>query len=105
MMMPGRPTILTTVGQGPAALEVGAGAVTLIYPFLLFLPLSGLVGCFGFKSQMAIKPKSTNQPTNHDANYHEDGNQRIQVEKILISHFSHAGRSNAACSVRMRART
>ena len=36
--VPGRPTILITVGQGPFALAVGAGGVgldifTLIYPF------------------------------------------------------------------------
>ena len=34
--VPGRPTIWITVGQGPAALAVGAGYLdifTLIYPF------------------------------------------------------------------------
>ena len=45
--VPGRPTIWIKVGQGPAALVVGAGRgcldiFTLIYPFsLLFLPLFG----------------------------------------------------------------
>ena len=45
--VPGRPTILITVGQGPSALAVGAGGgcldiFTLIYPFsLIFLPLFG----------------------------------------------------------------
>ena len=51
--VPGRPTILITVGQGPIALAVGAGGggldiFTLIYPFLsshlsflFFLPLFG----------------------------------------------------------------
>ena len=39
--VPGRPTILITVGQGPIALAVGAGGVgldifTLIYPFSSF---------------------------------------------------------------------
>ena len=39
--VPGRPTILTTVGQGPIALAVGAGGggldiFTLIYPFFSF---------------------------------------------------------------------
>ena len=43
--VPGRPTILITVGQGPIALAVGAvggglDIFTLIYP-LLFLPLFG----------------------------------------------------------------
>ena len=42
--VPGRPTILITVGQGPIALVVGAGGVvwtSLIYFFLFFLPLFG----------------------------------------------------------------
>ena len=39
--VPGRPTILLTVGQGPIALAVGAGGggldiFTLIYPFSSF---------------------------------------------------------------------
>ena len=39
--VPGRPTNLTTVGQGPIALTVGAGGggldiFTLIYPFSSF---------------------------------------------------------------------
>ena len=43
--VPGRPTILITVGQGPIALAVGAGGgsldiFTLIYPFFsVFLSL------------------------------------------------------------------
>ena len=56
--VPGRPTVWITVGQGPAALAVGAGGgcldiFTLIYHFF---PLS--------PSQRAVKPK-TNQPTNN----------------------------------------
>ena len=36
--VPGRPTILITVGQGPIALAVGAGGldIFLIYPFSSF---------------------------------------------------------------------
>ena len=52
LLVPGRPTTLITVGQGPTALAVGAGGgcldiFTLIYPFsplspsLLCLPLFG----------------------------------------------------------------
>ena len=46
--VPGRPTILITVGQGPIALAVGAGGdgldiFTLIYPFSSF-SLGGLSG-------------------------------------------------------------
>ena len=41
--VPGRPSILITVGQGPTALAVGAGggcldSFTLIYPFCSFSP-------------------------------------------------------------------
>ena len=43
--VPGRPIIWITVGQGPTALTVGAGVV--VWTFLL--------------SQMAVKPKTTNQ--------------------------------------------
>ena len=44
--VPGRPTIWITVGQGPAALAVGAGGVVWTFLFssilsLLFLPLFG----------------------------------------------------------------
>ena len=43
--VPGRPTILITVGQGPIALAVGAGGLVWnIYShlsFLFFLPLFG----------------------------------------------------------------
>ena len=44
--VPGRPTILLTGGQGPVALAVGADGgcldiFTLIYHFVLFLPLFG----------------------------------------------------------------
>ena len=43
--VPGRPTILITVGQGPTALAVGAGGgcldiFTLIYPFSFFSALA-----------------------------------------------------------------
>ena len=69
-LVPGRPTILMTVGQGPIVLAVGAGGggvdiSTLIYPFSSF---SGSLGGGPIKteilSQRAVKPKTTNQP-NH----------------------------------------
>ena len=46
--VPGRPTILITVGQGPTALAVGAGGgclniFTLIYPFSSLSPGGGRV--------------------------------------------------------------
>ena len=44
--VPGRPTLLMMVGQGPTVLAVGAGGgcldiFTLVYFFLLFLPVFG----------------------------------------------------------------
>ena len=40
--VPGRPTILITVGQGPIALAVGAGGGGLVWTFLLSSILSPL---------------------------------------------------------------
>ena len=64
--VPGRPTIWFTVGQGPTALAVGAGGgcmdiFTLIYPFF---PLSTSLWETEIPSQRAVKPQTTNQPTN-----------------------------------------
>ena len=68
--VPGRPTNLITVGQGPIALAVSAGGggldiFTLIYPFSSF-SLSFGDGPIQTEilSQRAVKPKTTNQPTN-----------------------------------------
>ena len=67
--VPGRPTILITVGQGPIALAVGAGGggldiFTLIYPFSSFsLSLGDGQIWTEILSQRAVKPKTTNQPT------------------------------------------
>ena len=66
--VPGRPTILITVGQGPIALAVGAGGggldiFTLIYPFSSFsLSLGDGPIQTEILSQRAVKPKTTNQP-------------------------------------------
>ena len=55
--VPGRPTVWITVEQGPTALAVGAGGgvwtffLTSILSFY-FLPLFGLVGCFGFNGPL-----------------------------------------------------
>ena len=69
--VPGRPTIWITVGQGPTALVVGAGGgcldvFTLIYPFLFSFSLSLGDGSIltEILSQRAVKPQTTNQPTN-----------------------------------------
>ena len=65
--VPGRPTILITVGQGPIALAVGAGGggldiFTLIYPLSSFsLSLGDGPIWTEILSQRAVKPKTTNQ--------------------------------------------
>ena len=73
--VPGRPTILITVGQGPMALAVGAGGggldiFTLIYPFSSFsLSLGDGSILTEILSQRAVKPKTTNQPSSSVLRY------------------------------------
>ena len=58
--VPGHPTSLITVGQGPTALAVGAGGV--VWTFLLPSILSPFKIKTEILSQRAVKPKTTNQP-------------------------------------------
>ena len=64
--VPGRPTILITVGQGPIALAVGAGGggldiFTLIYPFSSF----SLWETARYRLKYCLKgPLNPKQPTN-----------------------------------------
>ena len=65
--VPGRPTILITVGQGPIALAVGAGGGGLDI-FTLIYPLSpSLWETARYRLKYCLKgllnPKPTNQPT------------------------------------------
>ena len=66
--VPGRPTILITVGQGPAALAVGAGGgcldvFTLICPFFPLSP--SLWETARYRLKYCLKgPLNPNQPTN-----------------------------------------
>ena len=66
--MPGRPTILIIVGQGPTALAVGAGGVcldifTLIYPFSSLSP--SLWETARYRLKYCLKgPLNPRQPTN-----------------------------------------
>ena len=65
---PGRPTILITVGQGPTALAVGAGAgymdiFILIYPFSPLSP--SLWETARYRLKYCLKePLNPKQPTN-----------------------------------------
>ena len=66
--VPGRPTNLILVGQGPTALTVGAGGgcldiFTLVYHFSFLSPsLWETARYTEILSQRAVKPKTTNQP-------------------------------------------
>ena len=66
--VPGRPTIWSTVGQGPTALAVGAGGgcldiFTLIYPFSPLSPSLGETARYRLK--YCLKgPLNPKQPTN-----------------------------------------
>ena len=67
LQVPGRPTILITVGQGPIALAVGAGGggldiFTLIYPFSSF---SLFRETARYRLKYCLKgPLNLKQPTN-----------------------------------------
>ena len=67
--VPGRPTILITVGQGPIALAVGGGRCgmdifTLIYPFSFLSP--SLWETARYRLKYCLKgPLSPKQPTNN----------------------------------------
>ena len=67
--VPGRPTIWIIVGQGPAALAVGAGwgcldIFTLIYPFSPLSPALWETARYRLKYCLKgpLNPKTTNQP-------------------------------------------
>ena len=68
--VPGRPTILITVGQGPTALAVGAGGgcldiFTLIYPFSSLSP--SLWETARYRLKYCLKgPLNPKQPTNQN---------------------------------------
>ena len=68
--VPGRPTILIPVGQGPTALAAGAGGgcldiFSLISPISILSPSLWETARYRLKvlPQRAVKPKTTNQPT------------------------------------------
>ena len=73
--VPGRPTILITVGQGPTALAVRAGRgcldiFNLVYRFSFLSPSLWETARYRLKYWLkgAVKPK-TNQPTNQPINW------------------------------------
>ena len=73
--VPGRPTIWSTVGQGPTALALGAGwgcldIFTLIYPFSSLSP--SLWETVRYRLKYCLKgPLNPKQPTNQPTNWQE----------------------------------
>ena len=88
--VPGRPTILIFVGQGPTALAVGAGGgcldiFTLIYPFSFLSPSLWETAQYRLKYCLKglLNPK---QPTNQKINF---ASSFFQQEKCTqLCHFS-----------------
>ena len=84
--VPGRPTILITVGQGPIALAVGAGGggldiFTLIYPFSS--PSPSLWETARYRLKYCLKgPLNPKQPTNQPTK-----NKRIPIVFVLFLFF------------------
>ena len=80
--VPGRPTILITVGQGPTVLAVGAGGgcldiFTLIYPFFPLSP--SLWETAQYRLKYCLKgPLNPNQPTNQPTHV---------VNRHILRHF------------------
>ena len=76
--VPGRPTVWITVGQGPAALAVGAGGgcldiFTLICPFFPLSPSLWETARYRLKYCLKgpLSPKPTNQQPNPSMNQHK----------------------------------
>ena len=79
--VPGRPTILITVGQGPIALAVGAGGV--VWTFLLSSILSPLSPSLWDTARYRLKychkgPLNPKQPTNQSLRLWEKVRYRLK---------------------------
>ena len=92
----GRPTIWITVGQGPTALVVGAGGV-FFWTFLLSSVLFSLLSPFLWETaryrlkyclERAVKPRTTNQPTNQRAVKPQPTNQPTCLAPTVVSNYS-----------------
>ena len=72
LSMPGRPTILITVGQGPIALAVGAGGgFGHFYFHLSFLPSPSLSETARYRLKYGLKgPLNPKQPTDRQVFAH-----------------------------------
>ena len=104
--MPGRPTILITVGQGPNALAVGAGGgcldiFTLIYPFSSLSP--SLWETARYRLKYCLKgPLNPKQPTNQPTRLiYETSTVRVfhVEEKCVSNHHSFQNATRFGVSV------
>ena len=89
--VPGRPTILITVGQGPTALAIGAGLgcldiFTLIYPFFPLSP--SLWETARYRLKYCLKgPLNPKQPTNQLTNCFFSSSVHLLLHCIFIIFF------------------
>ena len=89
--LPGRPTILITVGQGPTTLVVGAGGgcldiFTLIYSFSSLSP--SLWGTARYRLKYCLKgPLNQKQPTNQSLSSTGEIRPLQLLSRLLPSHF------------------
>ena len=90
--VPGRPTILITVGQGPTALAVGAGGgcldiFTLIYPFCPLSP--SLWETARYRLKYCLKgPLNSKQPTNQQRGKYDA---EAEIGVYTVSRFGQLG--------------
>ena len=74
LLVPGRPTIWITVGQGPISLAVGAGGggLDIFTPVYPFSPLSpSLWETARYRLKYCLKePLNPKQPTNQPSNFY-----------------------------------
>ena len=89
LLVPGRPTILMIVGQGPIALAVGAGRgcldiFTLLYPFSLS---PSLWKTARYRQKYCLKglinPK---QPTNQLSKSYSERNHTTHMQRGVVLH-------------------
>ena len=85
--VPGRPTILITVGQGPTALAVGAGGgcldiFTLIYPFTSLSP--SLWEAAQYRLKYCLKGPLSPKPTSQDHPFIQRHGSQLTANDCLV---------------------
>ena len=98
--VPGRPTILITVGQGPIALAVGAGGVD--WTFLLSSVLSPLSPSLWETARYRLKyclkgPLNPKQPTNQPMHHFKEAS-KFRTTKVSIQKMPCLFQHNKVCN-------